>query len=215
MPSRQKPRRVARELALLGLSQISGNPEKLKEQTLHDLVLAAIRTLAAEVREALETAGTEVSRGSDRLISSEFRTSDLASSRAFLKEGLEMTQTAINRLGAAIDFPELIHLSTEPKVREYALELIGTVKRRQKEIQGMLEAALVDWQWQRVPLIDRNILAVAVAEIFFLDIPDKVAINEAVELAKRYSDDEGVRFINGVLRRVLTQNPSQPEKTEV
>ncbi|NEO62999.1 MAG: N utilization substance protein B, partial [Moorea sp. SIO4G2] len=45
------------------------------------------------------------------------------------------------------------------------------------------------------------ILRMAVAEISFLGIPDRVAINEAVELAKRYSDEEGHRFINGVLRR--------------
>ena len=51
-------------------------------------------------------------------------------------------------------------------------------------------------------------LRLAVAEILFLDIPEKVAINEAVELAKRYSDDDGYRFINGVLRR-FTDNIKQ------
>ncbi|NEO00992.1 MAG: transcription antitermination factor NusB, partial [Moorea sp. SIO3I7] len=57
------------------------------------------------------------------------------------------------------------------------------------------------WQLKRLPRIDRDILRMAVAEISFLGIPDRVAINEAVELAKRYSDEEGHRFINGVLRR--------------
>jgi N utilization substance protein B len=50
-----------------------------------------------------------------------------------------------------------------------------------------------------------------VAEMLYLDIPQKVAINEAIELAKRYSDDEGYRFINGVLRRV-TNKLNEAEK---
>jgi N utilization substance protein B len=65
-----------------------------------------------------------------------------------------------------------------------------------------LTQALQDWQLNRLAHIDRDILRISVAEMTFLGIPDRVAINEAVELAKRYSDDEGHRFINGVLRRV-------------
>jgi N utilization substance protein B len=69
---------------------------------------------------------------------------------------------------------------------------------------------MVDWQLKRLPKIDQDILRLAMAEILYLDIPQKVAINEAVELAKRYSDDAGYRFINGVLRRVSNQL-SRPE----
>ncbi len=61
----------------------------------------------------------------------------------------------------------------------------------------------------RLAQIDRDILRIAVAEILYLGVPNSVAIDEAVELAKRYSGDEGHRFINGVLRRV-TQQQKQP-----
>jgi len=70
------------------------------------------------------------------------------------------------------------------------------------EIDEHLELALVDWQVARLARIDRDLLRIALAEIMFLGVPERVAINEAVELAKRYSGDEGHRFINGVLRRV-------------
>ncbi|HAJ63281.1 MAG TPA: transcription antitermination factor NusB, partial [Cyanobacteria bacterium UBA8543] len=79
---------------------------------------------------------------------------------------------------------------------------IKTINRRQAEIDEVLTQALQDWQLKRLPRIDRDILRIAVAEMSFLGLPERVAINEAVELAKRYSDDEGHRFINGVLRRV-------------
>jgi N utilization substance protein B len=87
-------------------------------------------------------------------------------------------------------------------VRTYALEIIKTINRRRVEIDEILTNALQDWQLNRLARIDRDILRIAVAEISFLGLPERVAINEAVELAKRYSDDEGHRFINGVLRRV-------------
>ncbi|WP_013320330.1 transcription antitermination factor NusB [Gloeothece verrucosa] len=205
MPPRQQPRRIARELALLSLSQIKGASEKLEAVELNQLVLAAIRTLAGEVQETLETAAAEVSRSQERLLASETRATNLKSAQTMVNEALELTQNAINRLAAMIEIPEIVQLSSQYEVREYAVEIIGTVFRRQKEIEQQLATGMVDWQLSRLPKIDRDILRIAVAEMLFLEVPQKVAINEAVEIAKRYSDEEGYRFINGVLRRVTEQ----------
>jgi N utilization substance protein B len=208
MSARQQPRRTARELALLGLSQVSGNDEKLAQQDLNHLMLAAVRTLVSDVRETLETAGMEVRRGSDRLNKSEVRAPDVHSARVMVREGLTLAEQAINRLGAALDLPEFINLANQKVVRDYAFELVGTIKRRRAEISAELERSLVDWSLSRLPQLDRQILMIAVAEIRYLNVPDQVAINEAVELAKRYSDEEGARFINGVLRRVTSRKYS-------
>jgi N utilization substance protein B len=211
MPPRQQPRRIARELALLSLSQIKGNPENLEQQTLNDLILVAVRTLTLEIQETLETAAAEISRGNERILASDTKATNLKSAQTMVKEAISLTHNAINRLGTVIDFPEIVQLSSQYEVREYALELIGTVYRRRAEIEQELTGALVDWQLHRLPRIDRDILQIAVAEMLYLDIPQKVAINEAIELAKRYSDDEGYRFINGVLRRV-TNKLNETEK---
>jgi N utilization substance protein B len=211
MPPRQQPRRIARELALLSLSQIKGNPENLEQQTLNDLILVAVRTLTVEIQETLETAAAEISRGNERILASDTKATNLKSAQTMVKEAISLTHNAINRLGTVIDFPEIVQLSSQYEVREYALELIGTVYRRRAEIEQELTSALVDWQLHRLPRIDRDILQIAVAEMLYLDIPQKVAINEAIELAKRYSDDEGYRFINGVLRRV-TNKLNEAEK---
>ena len=197
-----QPRRIARELALLSLSQMPNSPERLETQQLTNLVLAAVRTLTGEIQEALETAAAELRRGSDRLLTSETRAVDVNSSKAMVADAIELTEKAINRLGSAVEMPEVIQLSNQQEVRTYALELLKTINRRQPEIDEILTQALQDWQLHRLPRIDRDILRIAVVEISFLGVPDRVAINEAVELAKRYSDDEGHRFINGVLRRV-------------
>lgn len=197
-----QPRRIARELALLSLSQMPSTPDKLDTQQMNNLVLAAVRTLTGEIQEALETASAELQRGSDRLLTSETRASDLLSAKAMVADAIDLAQKAINRLGTAVEIPEVVQLTNQHEVRTYALEILKTINRRQTEIDQSLTQALQDWQLNRLAHIDRDILRIAVAEITFLGIPDRVAINEAVELAKRYSDDEGHRFINGVLRRV-------------
>lgn len=202
MPARKQPRSIARELALLSIAQVSTNPSKLEEEDLNSLVLAAVRTLIIEVQDILENASAEIKRGDERLLESETRSSNLNSAKAMVSDAMELTKTAINRLGIAVELPEFIQLTSKTDVREYAIEIISTVCQQRQQIETQIETVLVAWQLNRLPKIDRDILRIAVAEILFLDVPVKVAINEAVELAKRYSDEEGYRFINGVLRRV-------------
>lgn len=204
--SRPQPRRISRELALLSLSQIKGSSaEKLEENELEDLVFAAIKALTEEIQDLLESASTDVKKGNDHLLQSDILSSDLQSSKTMVESALELTKNAINRLGNAVELPLFIQVAGQYEVRKYALELIGTVKRRRKEIDQILDQVLVDWQFKRLSKIDQDILRLALAEMLFLAIPQKVAINEAVELAKRYSDDDAHRFINGVLRRVTDQ----------
>jgi transcription antitermination protein NusB len=202
MPPRKQPRRIARELALLSFSQIKGNFDQLNEQDLNYLTIAAIRTLTGEIKDSLEEAAAELKRSNEQLLKSETTAANLKSAKAMIKEALELGQKAINRLGITVDLPEFIQLSQQHQVREYTLELIQTVGRRKSEIETILQESLKDWQLKRISKIDQDILKMAVAEMMFLEIPEKVAINEAIELAKTYSDEEGYRFINGVLRRV-------------
>ncbi|BAU67233.1 NusB antitermination factor [Stanieria sp. NIES-3757] len=202
MPARKQPRSISRELALLSIAQVSTNPSKLEEEDLNSLVLAAVRTLIVEVQDILENASAEIKRGDERLLESETRSSNLNSAKAMVSDAMELTKTAINRLGIAVELPEFIQLTSKTDVREYAIEIISTVCQNRQQIETQIETVLVAWQLNRLPKIDRDILRIAVAEMLFLDVPVKVAINEAVELAKRYSDEEGYRFINGVLRRV-------------
>ncbi|MBP5977964.1 transcription antitermination protein NusB [Brasilonema sp. CT11] len=213
----RKPRQISRELALLSLSQLPINPKKLEkippEQLVPKLVLAAVRTLRSEVQDTLDNAAGELQRSNDRLLSSQTRASDLNTARTMLKEAVVYTQTAINKLAATIEFPELIQLANQDKeVREYAKEIIIAVSENRNTIDEEISTALVDWQVTRLAHIDRDILRIAVAEMKYLQVPDSIAINEAVELTKRYSEEESHRFINGVLRRVTEQKkvPTSP-----
>ena len=202
MPARKQPRSVAREIALLSLSQIKGKPDKLETVELDELMLAAVRTLGSEIHDILEDAASEVARAEEQLLRSETLAVNVKSARAMAEEALELTRAAINRLGHVVELPEFLQLTRQHEVRNFALEILTTLRRRNDQIKEVIDGSLVDWQYHRLPRLDRDILRIAVAEILFLETPYKVAINEAVELAKRYSDEDGHRFINGVLRRV-------------
>lgn len=196
-------RSLSRELALLSLSQLPKNPDKLSEQDLNDLILAAVRTMTLEAHEALETAAAELKRGNDRLTTSEVRDTDLKSAKASLVDAMELTREAIERLGMAVELPEFLQLANQQEVRQYALELIVQVVRNRQEIDELLDRTIVDWQLDRLPRVERDILRLATTEIWQIGTPERVVVDEAVELTKRYSSDNAHRFVNGVLRRVV------------
>ncbi|MBE9145913.1 transcription antitermination factor NusB [Planktothrix mougeotii] len=207
-------RRTARELALLGISQLPATSERLEPQELHDVLIAAVRTLTAEGQESLETAVSELQRSSDRLLGSQIRANDLDIARSMVHEAIELVQGAINRLSTALELPELVQLANEQEVRDYALDILIQVNSHKAEIDQLLTDAMVDWQLNRLARIDRDILRIAVAELMYLNLKEQVAINEAIELAKRYSDEESYRFINGVLRRFVDKlKTTVPELT--
>jgi len=209
-----QPRRFARELALLGMSQLNHQkPSAIANQDLDALVTAAVRSLAGEVQDALEVASGEVQQGQDRILASQTRASNLDEARASLTTALEKTQSAINRLGSALQIPEMIQLSNRKEIRSYSIQLISMTGQHRPEIDGELNEAMVSWQVKRLPQIDRDILRIAVVEMKYLGVPDRVVINEAIEIAKRYSDEDGYRFVNGVLRRWVNRF-LQPAMTE-
>lgn len=87
-----------------------------------------------------------------------------------------------------------------PDAAKFASELVKGTLNNIKCIDKHLEELSVGWELQRQPAVDRNILRMAIYEILYLDyIPSSVSINEAVEIAKKYSTGESGKFINGIL----------------
>ncbi len=87
---------------------------------------------------------------------------------------------------------------------EYARELVEGVQGRQREIDALIDGYADHWAIERMPVIDRTLLRIAIFELLWRgDIPVAVGINEAVELAKSFSTDDSGRFINGLLGRIV------------
>lgn len=93
-----------------------------------------------------------------------------------------------------------------PSVRHYADRLIRGVSECQTELDEAIAAALDNWTPDRVGRIERIVLRIALYEMDHVeDVPATVAINEAIEVAKRFGADDTPRFVNGVLDRLLKQ----------
>ncbi|MDQ2887518.1 MAG: transcription antitermination factor NusB [Chloroflexota bacterium] len=98
-----------------------------------------------------------------------------------------------------------------PRVSEYASELVLGVIDHLAEIDAHIQSAAREWPLQQMARIDKNILRLAIYEILFNNtVPAKAAINEAVELAKAFGSDTSSRFINGVLGTIFNWAQQQP-----
>ncbi len=98
-----------------------------------------------------------------------------------------------------------------PRVSEYASELVLGVVDHLAEIDAHIQSAAREWPLQQMARIDKNILRLAIYEILFNNtVPAKAAINEAVELAKAFGSDTSSRFINGVLGTIFHWAQQQP-----
>jgi len=105
------------------------------------------------------------------------------------------------------------HQTASVNVRTFATHILQGVKDHQSEIDHLIQQFAVDWSIARMPVVDRNILRCAVYELLWEpDIPAVVTINEAVELAKRFADDEAQRFVNGLLDHILRDEERLSEK---
>jgi N utilization substance protein B len=87
---------------------------------------------------------------------------------------------------------------------EYCRDVVLGVEAHQARIDGLIEHTSENWTLARMPLVDRNILRLAVFEMLYRDedVPDSVAINEAVEMAKVYGGEDSSKFVNGILGRL-------------
>ncbi len=88
----------------------------------------------------------------------------------------------------------------------YTTMLVETVDARRPEIDRMIDDTAIGWDLERMAVVDRNVLRLAVAELLSCpDVPTAVVLNEAVELASAYSTDDSGRFVNGVLATLAAQ----------
>ena len=97
----------------------------------------------------------------------------------------------------------------DPPVNDYTIELVEGVQANRARIDRILSDYAEGWTLERMPDVDRAVLRLGVYELLGRDeVPDAVAIDEAVELAKALSTDESPRFVNGILGRVLRDRPT-------
>ncbi len=91
----------------------------------------------------------------------------------------------------------------DAELREFATSLVLGVLRNRGELDALLEAKAENWSLSRMAATDRNVLRLGAYEIRYADTPERVAINEAVELAKRFGSKQSSQFVNGILDKLI------------
>ena len=199
-------RTLSRELSLLSLGLIKDKGElELDKIQIDEIFESAIDSLINHCRDELDDCEADLENVSQNLLDSELKEgsdSSFANVRDELKKAYYKIESIMNSLSVTLDFPKLVVLSNQNDMREDVNYRIFSIINNLQSIDSEIDEVMDGWRLKRLPRVDRDILRLAYVDIHFLDTPVAVACDEAVHLANKYSDIQGRKMINGVLRRL-------------
>ena len=201
-------RSLSRELTLISLGLIKDKGElQLNKFQIEEIFESALDSLINHCRDELDNCESDLENASQKILESELNEgvdSSFSNVRDELKKSLKKIEIVMNTLSVTLDFPKLLVSSEQIDIREDVNQRIKKIINNISIIDSDLDRVMDGWRLKRLPRIDRDILRLAYVDINFLSTPVAVACDEAVNLANKYSDLQGRKFINGVLRRLQT-----------
>ena len=199
-------RSLARELSLISLGLLNDKGDfKLNKFQIEEIFESALDSLINHCRDELDNCELDLEDAAQKILESELQEgadSSFSNVRDELKNSLKKMETLMNTLSEILDFPKLIVSSGQIDIREDVNHRISNIFNNLSSIDSDIDHAMDGWRLRRLPRVDRDILRLAYVDINFLNTPVAVACDEAVNLANKYSDIQGRKFINGVLRRL-------------
>ena len=199
-------RSISRELSLLSLGLINDNEStNLTDFEIEEIIDSAMDCLTNYCKSELDECEKSLEVASQNLLESELCDIDnsfLEKIREELKSSLVNLEVVINNLSHSLEYPKLIALSDQATIRNDINKRISLITHNFSKIDNHINEVMEGWRFKRLPRLDRDILRLAFIDINYFDTPISVACNEAVNLANKYSDTQGRKMINGVLRRL-------------
>lgn len=212
-------RRAARELTLILFSQLN-TIDNLNKWDFQDIVLKSVRTLTNNSADDLKSVTASILEMKEYIDEYEAnhpnnlkRPIDVSN----IPVPMPMTSDMQGRLDEllniaektmlALEIAEMATLEENLDVKEYIINITNSFKEHKKEIDEQIKKLAFGWDINRLVKMDKDILRIAICELLFVkDAPLKVIIDEAVELAKKYSTDDSASFVNGILGKVVIEN---------
>lgn len=213
-------RRAARELALILFSQLDKKITNYTATDFEDIILKSVRILTSSAGDDLKltigglfnmkefidnyemnhSINTERPLGASNLPVPIPMTSDMTGR---IDEMIEVAEKAL----IALEVAEIATLESKKEVKSYAIDIAEKFKDNSALIDEQIQKFAKGWDINRLVKMDKDILRIAIIELLYIkDAPYKVIVDEALELAKKYSTDESSSFINGILAKVITEN---------
>lgn len=213
-------RRAARELALILFSQLDKKITTYSKEDFEDIILKSVRILTNNASEELKlTVGALFSI-------KEFIENYEADHETNLQRPIDvsnipvpipMTSDMIGRVDEmveiaekallALEIAEIATLESKNEVKNYAVAIAEKFRENAEFVDSQIQKFAKGWDIQRLVKMDKDILRIAIVELLYVkEAPMKVVVDEALELAKKYSTDESSSFINGILAKVIVEN---------
>ncbi len=213
-------RRASRELAFILFSQFDKTITNYSKENLDDIILKSVRILSSSAQDDMKTslgALIDMKNKIDDYEAEHEINLNRPLEAANIAVPLPMTSDMTNRIDEmievaekailALEIAEFTTLESQNDVKNYAIQIAETFQKNHEEIDGMIQKYSTGWDFDRLVKMDKDILRIAISELLYIkETPMKVVVDEALELAKKYSTDDSASFINGVLAKVIVDN---------
>ncbi len=213
-------RRAARELALILFSQLDKKVTKYSEKDFDETIVKSLRILTNNASEELKTATGSLLEMKDFLNTYEAeheinlkRPIDVSNVpvpiplTSDMNKRVEAMLDVAEKAFAALEIAEIVTLESKEEIKSYTLSIAKNFKENADFVDGQIQKFAKGWDIERLVKMDKDILRIAITELIYIkDAPMKVIVDEALELAKKYSTDESSSFINGILAKVIVEN---------
>ncbi len=212
-------RRAARELALILFSQTQ-SIENQNKWDFQDIILKSVRTLTNNSTDELNSAAVSILEMKEYIEEYESnhpnnleRPIDVSNipvpipTTADMQAKLDELLNIAEKTMLAIEIAEMATLEENSDVKKYILQIANAYKEHKNDIDEQIKKFALGWDINRLVKMDKDILSIAISELLYIkNTPVKVVIDEAVELAKKYSTDDSGAFVNGILGKVVIEN---------
>ena len=213
-------RRAARELAFILFSQFDKKITHYSKSDLEDIILKSVRILTSSATDELKIAVGALVAMRDQIDNYE-ADAEVNLNRpigvANIPVPIPMTSDMTGRINEMIDIAEkslmaleiaeFTTLDSQSEVKDYAVSIAEYFQKNHEEVDNIIQKYAKNWDLGRLVKMDKDILRIAITELLYIkDAPLKVIVDEAVELAKKYSTEDSSSFVNGILAKVIVEN---------
>jgi N utilization substance protein B len=213
-------RRAARELAFILFSQFNEKIANYTKENMDDIIIKSIRMLISSANEELKLSLGSLIDMKNRVedyeaehetnLSRPMGASNIAVPMVMTSEMVEKIDSMIDVAEKAIlglEIAEFTALDSQPEVKDFAIKIAQTYRDNNEKIDNTIKDYAKGWDFDRLVKMDKDILRIAISELLFIkEAPMKVVVDEAVELAKKYSTEDSASFVNGILAKVISDN---------
>ena len=213
-------RRASRELALILFSQFEKEITHYSKDDFRNIMLKSVRILSNSASEELKlTVGSLIDIKSylddyeaehesnlSRPLGAKNKPVQVPMTDEMMAKVDTMLDVAEKAI-LALEIAEFTTLENQSEVQNYAINIAEQFKNHAKEVDSEIQKYSNGWDISRLVKMDKDILRIAITELLFIkDAPIKVVVDEAVELAKKYSTEDSSSFINGILAKIIVEN---------